>query len=174
MAFTAAASAVAAGSLAVAAMPQDDRRLIELEEKIFEEWRAAKAFEPEIVRLSEIWHAEFKRLADQARDEHSGLGNDEAFRLAGQIPECQEHSRLCELEDTHVGEMEALIKEMWATPAHTSEGRRAKVQVLLVCIMGDGWTSVDEQTEWHELNARNLLIELIGGEPGDRLRDQFA
>jgi hypothetical protein len=70
--------------------------------------------------------------------------------------------------------MEALIKEMWATPAHTPEGRRAKVQVLLVCIMGDGWTSVEEQTEWQELNARNLLIELIGGEPGDRLRDQFA
>jgi hypothetical protein len=68
IAFAAAASAVSAGSLAVVAMPpvQDDRRLIELEEKIFEEWRAAKAFEPEIVRLAEIWQTESRRLYEEA------------------------------------------------------------------------------------------------------------
>jgi hypothetical protein len=54
MAVAAAASAVSAGSLAVAAMPpQDDCRLIELEEKIFVEWNAAREFDPEIIRLAE-------------------------------------------------------------------------------------------------------------------------
>jgi len=33
--------------------------------------------------------------------------------------------------------MDALIKQMFATPAHTAEGRRAKVSVLLGCVMGD-------------------------------------
>ena len=70
--------------------------------------------------------------------------------------------------------MEALIKEMFATPARTPEGRRAKATVLLGCIMGDDWKGVDEETDNPELMARRLLIEFIGGEPGETLCDQFA
>ncbi len=36
------------------------------------------------------------------------------------------------------------------------------------------WSQVEGETEYPERMARNLLIEFIGGEPGDRLRDQFA
>jgi hypothetical protein len=70
--------------------------------------------------------------------------------------------------------MDALIKEMLATPAHTADGRRAKVQVLLVCILGQGWTAIDEQTDYPERMARDLLIEFVGGEPGRMLREQFV
>jgi len=69
--------------------------------------------------------------------------------------------------------MDALVKEMFATPAHTAEGRRAKAEVLLGCIMGDDWRHVDKETDYPELMARKLLIEFIGGEPGESLRDQF-
>ena len=58
---------------------------------------------------------------------------------------------------------------MFATPAHTAEGRRAKVTVLLL-VMGDDWRHADEATEHQELMARNLLIEFIGGEPGGDAR----
>jgi hypothetical protein len=70
--------------------------------------------------------------------------------------------------------MEALIAEMFATPAHTPEGRRAKVMVLLGCISTDDWRSIDEHTDYPILMARKLLIEFVGGEPGEQLRDQFA
>ena len=58
-------------------------------------------------------------------------------------------------------------------PFPGSEGRRAKVSVLLR-VMGDEWCHVDEKTEYQELMARSLLIEFIGGEPGEAMRDQFA
>ncbi len=70
--------------------------------------------------------------------------------------------------------MDDLIKQMFAMPAHTAEGHRAKVTVLLGVILGDDWNRVDEETDYPELMARKLLIEYIGGEPGEMLRDQFA
>ena len=62
--------------------------------------------------------------------------------------------------------MDALVKEMFATPAHTPEGRRAKAEVLLGCIMGDDWRHVDKETDYPELIARKLLIEFIGRRAG--------
>jgi len=70
--------------------------------------------------------------------------------------------------------MEALIEQMFAMPAHTAEGRRAKATVLLGCVLGDDWQRIDEEMDYPELMARRLLIEFIGGEPGEMLRDQFA
>jgi hypothetical protein len=177
----AAASAVAAGSLAVAAMPpapQDDRDLLELEEKIFEEWRAGHAYDAEIFRLSEIWHPESQRLYQESLSREIKAGTyltpQERWALVTDMPECKEHDRLIKLQDEPYARMDALVKQMFATPAHTAEGRRAKVQVLLSCILGDDWRRHDEETGYPELMARRLLIEFIGGEPGEQLRDQFA
>jgi hypothetical protein len=50
--------------------------------------------------------------------------------------------------------MDALVKEMLATPAHTPEGRRAKAEVLLGCIMGDDWRHIDKETDDPELITR--------------------
>jgi hypothetical protein len=40
--------------------------------------------------------------------------------------------------------------------------------------MGSEWKGVDAETDYAELEARNLLIEFVGGEPGQMLRGQFA
>jgi hypothetical protein len=154
--------------------PQDDQRLIELEEKIFEEWNAAHALDPEIIRLAEIWHAEGRRLATEVDQGRCTLSPDERWRLVGEMPECKEHDRLLKLQDEPYARMDAFVNEMFATPARTPEGRRAKAIVLLSVIMGDEWSRVEKETDYPERMARNLLIEFVGGEPGDRLRDQFA
>ncbi len=179
MAFTAAASAVAAGSLAVAAMPaaQDDRKLIELEEKIFEQWWGARAFDSEIMRLAKIWQDDGRRLYEaslSADGMTSSLSPQERWELVTNMPACVEHDRLCDLQEPFLWKLDALIDEMFAMPAHTADGRRAKVQVLLTCMLGADFNSVDEKTDRPQLLARNLLIEFIGGEPGAMLRDQFA
>src|SRR5258708_33715547 len=102
------------------------------------------------------------------------MSAQERWKIVADIPECIEHNRLCELQEPFANKMGALIKQLFATPAHTAEGRRAKVIVLLGCVMGHEWRHVDEKTEYRELMARNLLIEFIGGEPGEAMRDQFA
>jgi hypothetical protein len=155
-----------------------DAILLELEEKIFEQHELATAYDDEIMRLAKIWNAESHRLYQEALAAETRRGiylsPQERWNLVTDIPECIEHNRLCNLQEPFTVKMDALIKQMFATPAHTAEGRRAKVLVLLGCIMGDDWRHVDERTEYREFMARSLLIEFIGGEPGEQMRDQFA
>ncbi len=63
---------------------------------------------------------------------------------------------------------------MWSIPAQTPEGRRAKLLVLLGDIMTDGWSEHDGNVDWDIKMARDLMIEFVGGEPGEQLRDQFS
>jgi hypothetical protein len=90
------------------------------------------------------------------------------------MPERIESTRLIDLQDAFYSRMDALVKQMFATPAHTAEGRRAKATVLLGVIMGDDWRRADEETDYPQMMARRLLIEFVGGEPAAQLRDQFA
>jgi hypothetical protein len=177
------ASAVSATALAAAALPVhpactaslDDSELVKLEGLIFEQYEGACAFDDEILRLSEIWTTESHRLYQEAFSQAGTyLTPKERWALVTDMPESREHSRLCRLQAPFYERMDALVKQMFATPAHTAEGRRAKVTVLLGCILGDDWRHVDAETDYPELMARKLLIELIGGEPGEMLRGQFA
>jgi hypothetical protein len=181
LAVAATASAVSAGSLAVAAMPaapQDDRKLLELEEQIFEQYNGACAFNDEILRLSKIWTDKLIAIRDAAlsREVQAGvhLTANERWVLFTDMPEYREHSRMCELQAPFYERMEALIKQMYATPAYTAEGRHAKVMVLLGVILGEDWRERDEETDYQQLMTRRLLIEFVGGEPGEQLRNQFA
>jgi hypothetical protein len=181
LSLAAAASATAAAAVIAtkaAALSQDDSALLKLEEQIFEQYWGAAQYDDEIARLGEIWHREMNRAYTMSIAEEALTGKhldpQERWALLTDTPECKEQSRLCSLQEPFIRKMEALIEEMFATPAHTAEGRRAKVTVLLSCILGDDWCRVDEETEWRELKARKLLIEFIGGEPGEMLRDQFA
>ena len=181
LAVAAASSAVSAGSLAVAAMPaapQDDRKLLELEEQIFEQYNGACAFNDEILRLSKIWTDKLIAIRDAAlsREVQAGvhLTANERWVLFTDMPEYREHSRMCELQAPFYERMEALIKQMYATPAYTAEGRHAKVMVLLGVILGEDWRERDEETDYQQLMTRRLLIEFVGGEPGEQLRNQFA
>ena len=182
LALTAAASAVSAGSLAVAAMPplqacaQDDSALLALEEKFFEQKELADSYDDEINRLAPIWHAESGRLYDEALREEILTGKfrspEERWALVTNIPECIEHDRLDGLQAVHFNKMDEIIREMWATPAHTPEGRRAKVLVALNLLPSQWRVAGEADYGIHEV--RQLLIEFVGGEPGEQLRDQFA
>jgi hypothetical protein len=45
--------------------------------------------------------------------------------------------------------------------------------VLLSCIIGDDWREHDEAADYEIVQARALLFELVGGEPGEKLRNQL-
>ena len=81
---------------------------------------------------------------------------------------------LCNLQEPFLTKMDALIKQMFAIPAHTAEGRRARATILLGCVLGDDWRGRDEETEYPSGWPANLLIEFVGGELAAQLRDQFA
>ena len=177
------ASAGAAAAVAAVAVPKalasplDDSALVKLEEQIFEQYEGACAFDAEILRLSEIWTAEGRRRYDEALSKEAQAGKyltpEQRWDLVTEMAESKEHDRLCRLRDIHLVKMEALVKQMWAIPALTPEGRRAKVLVALR-LLPDHWREVDEKTDYGVLEARQLLIEFVGGEPGASLRDQFA
>jgi hypothetical protein len=160
------------------ASPQDDSALVKLEEQIFEQYEGACAFDAEMDRLSEIWTDKSLELYNEAlsREAQGGvyLSPQERWALVTDMPECREHNRLDNLQRPFYDRMDALIKQMFAIPAHTAEGRRAKVLVLLGCILGEDWRHADDQTEYAQRMARRLLIDLVGGEPAKQLRDQFA
>jgi hypothetical protein len=63
---------------------------------------------------------------------------------------------------------------MWAIRALTSEGRAAKLRVLLAWLMGDDWRENDSDADYPIREARELMFEFVGGEPAAQLRDQFA
>jgi hypothetical protein len=111
-------------------------------------------------------------MAEPLHPRIDGLAS--ALEHVCKMPEAIDCDRQEHLQAAHHEKMDALIKQMWETPVRTAEGRRAKVQGLLTCVMGAAWTHVDERTDYQELTARNLLCDLIGGEPGGRLREQFA
>jgi hypothetical protein len=173
-----ASAAVAVVASKAVALPQDDSALVKLEEQIFEQYEGACAFDAEIIRLSEIWTTKSHRLYEESLSREAQTGTyltpQERWALVTDMPECREHSRLVELQEPFYARMDALVKHMFATPAHTAEGRRAKATVLLGCILDDDWRRIDDETDYPERMARTMLIEFIGGEPGEMLRDQFA
>jgi hypothetical protein len=185
------AAGVAAGSavlalatsqpIAAASAPAaqlNESTLLKLEEQIFEQYQGATAYDDEIVRLAEIWRPESRRLYEESlsREVQAGtyLTPQQRWALVTDMPERREHERIVTLQEPFYERMDALVKQMFATPAHTAEGRRAKAIVLLGVILDDRWRCVDAETDYPEMMARRLLIEFVGGEPGEMLRDQFA
>jgi hypothetical protein len=96
--FTAAVATVAMAARPALASPADDSALLKLEEQIFEQYWAATAYDDEILRLGEIWHAESERLYKEALSREVQSGNyltpEERWDIVTNIPECIEHSRL--------------------------------------------------------------------------------
>jgi hypothetical protein len=167
-AITGAAVANAAAIISQPALtPPDDGALVKIEEEIFEACEGAAAYDDDIRRASDIWTEEMRRLPE-------GMTPKERCDAVMALPACIEHNRLSMLQEPYYLRMDELIAKMFATPAHTAEGRRAKVAVLLGILLDDDWRGVDAETDRPELLARNLLIEFIGGEPGEMLRGQFV
>jgi hypothetical protein len=143
----AAASAVSVTALAAAAMPVhqeplDDSALLKLEKLVFEQNAAARAYDDEMFRLQDIWMTESKQLHVESLTGRCDLTQQERWDRVSAMPEAKEHERLVGLQRVHDTEMDRLVSEMWATPAHTPEGRRSKLLVLLGCILTDDWRKI--------------------------------
>lgn len=152
-----------------------DTQLLELEEKIFDLIHARDEFNPEISRLQDIWVDESTRLYDETLTGESTLSPSERRAIVSAMPECIEHTRLCNLQRPLDEEAGRLAKRMWDIPAKTPEGRRAKFFVLLAYFMPREWSETSDKIADCDIEyARRLMIEMIGGEPADQLRDQFA
>ena len=173
----AAGATAAVVSTKAIALPADDGALLELEEQIFEQHELATAHDDEMERLAAIWQPESERLYQEALLQEVQAGKyltaQERWARVAVRPVVKAHTRLCRLQEVHFAKMGTLVKQMWAIPALTPEGRRAKVLVAL-CMLPDSWRVVDDEVDYGIREARQLLIELIGGEPGEQLRDQFA
>jgi hypothetical protein len=142
-----AATLAGAPSIAVAALG-DDSQLLALESKIYEAHDAATAYDEDIWRCVHAWRDELERLEAEVEAGRSNLTAHERWELVKQMPEAAEQKRLAGLQDPHYARMDKLIKEMWTIPALTPEGRRAKVEVLLTCIMPNGWQDSDKDADY--------------------------
>jgi hypothetical protein len=151
----------------------DDSRLLEIENEIFELKEKIEAFKPEMVRLQNIWSEEMLRLYRASATGECTLSKEERSAAVVAMPEAIEHARLAKLQKPLQERAYELERQMWSTPARTPEGRRAKVLVLLSTVMADGWRDDDGRADWDIRMARDLLIEFVGGEPAEQLRDQF-
>jgi hypothetical protein len=175
----AAASAVGAGSLAVAAKsapdlpthligclppPQGDSELLQLEQTITEQRRLAQAYDPEIMRLSEIWEGELSRLEAEVNAGRETRTTRERWDAIRAMPESAEHERLVKLQQPHWEAHDAAVELMFSTPASTPQGRAAKASVILG-LMAEYMMSDEEEGDYPLDLVRKLLIEL-GGKPG--------
>jgi hypothetical protein len=153
----------------------DDAKLLELEEKIFDLIHAIDEFNPEISRLQKIWTDEYRRLHDAVLTGESTLSGAEQSAIVRAIPECIEHTRLCNLQRPLDEEAGRLVKQMWEIPATTPEGRRAKFFVLLAYFMPREWSEASNKDADCDIEyARKFMIEMVGGECAEQLREQFA
>jgi hypothetical protein len=167
----AAGAAIIATTPAANALPADDATLLDLERQIFEQHDAAAVYDDEIKKQAKIWTAAQQRLYEESILP-GGLSHKERYDAIAALPSCIEHSRLCRLQDPFMLQKDALVRQMFATPAHTADGRRAKVEVLIFCIMGPDWQR--PEMDYQEEMARALLLEFVGGKPADELREQFV
>ncbi|WP_456802399.1 hypothetical protein [Bradyrhizobium sp. USDA 4474] len=162
--------AIPATSLAAA--PGDDSALLRLEEEVFKHWHAANAHNDEIARLSESRSDVHRRLIEEASAAGRDLDERERWLQYYATPEGQELDRLVTLSDQNWSAMFGLVEKMWDIPAHAEAGRKAKAWVLIACVMD--WRDRDEEMDWRPLMARQLLIDLVGGDAAASMRDQFA
>jgi hypothetical protein len=172
------AAAAPAGSLDATnagpqAVPNPDAELFDLEERIFKHKEAADAIGLRASPLNAIFNAENRRL----HREFEATGSptfDNRKAIIDAMPEFIECMRLRELQQIEWSAAEDLVKQMWAIEAQTPEGRRAKVLVLLGYVMEDDEWRRAFDGAFDVTRARDLIIEFVGGEPAQQLRDQFA
>jgi hypothetical protein len=78
------------------------------------------------------------------------------------------------LQQPHLDAQDELIKNVLSTPALTPKGKLETFFVLPNFIIPDDWREDDERADYDITQARNFMIELIGGEEAEQLREQLA
>jgi hypothetical protein len=142
--------------------------------QLFDLIHAIDEFQEEISRLKEIWTDEMLRLDAAVLTGESTLSRTERSAIVKAMPECIEHERLCNLQRPLDEEVGRLAKQVWEIPAKTPEGRRGKFFVLLAYFMPREWSETKIDADINIEYARKFMIEMIGGEPAEALREQFA
>jgi hypothetical protein len=170
LSITAAASVVSVGALAGAAMPlpaspccfaADDSELLQLEKEILEQRRLAQAYDGNLVRLSEVWQAEYARLDDEFRAGRSVLTTSQRWDIVEATPESKEVERLTTLQHPHWQRHDEAVERMFALPARTAAGRGAKASALLALIAA--FMEIDDNEGYPIDLVRKLLVELRDG-----------
>jgi hypothetical protein len=143
----------------------NDSELLALEKEIFDAREKAQAFDPEIMRLGEIWQAENERLENEFPSltaQHA----QQRWNLVRAMPESTEHDRLVNLAQPHWERHDAAVERMFAIPATSAEGRAAKASVILG-LMAAFMGSLDEDDEGEEypLNFVRLFLVDLAGKP---------
>lgn len=163
-------AATAVGAADGAVLPVDDAALVEMEKALFEHREVINELDPEILRFEQLGRSELKCM----HEEKPELTSEECWERAKTLPAFVEMERLIELQAPHWDAADAIVERMMGMPATTPEGRAAKLWVLLGHVLPAEWRESDEAAEYEVRYTRNFLIELVGGEPGKLLRDQFA
>ena len=116
------------------------------------------------------------RLHDEFEATRTAPTFDERKAIVEAMPEYNECMRLFEMQVRQRKLADDLVKQMWEIKAQTPEGRWAKVLVLPGYVMEDDeWRYTNAGVEPYDITrARDLLIEFVGGEASEQLRDQFA
>ena len=150
----------------------DDSRLLEIENEIFELKEEIEKFHPELARLQEIWTDEMVRLC---RAPLAAKQRRAPCRRRGYAGVHRAQSISQTAEALHRSGPSVNRSDVVDTPACTAEGKRAKVLVLFGYIMCDDvWRENNADADWDIKQARDLMIELVGRQPSAQLRDQFA
>jgi hypothetical protein len=87
--------------------------------------------------LEDILDVENHRLHDDFEATRTGPTFSERKAIVEGMPEYLECMRLRPLQGNEREAADTLVKQMWAIPAQTAEGRRAKVSVLLSFVLDD-------------------------------------
>jgi hypothetical protein len=111
--------------------------LVKLEEQILRHKAAIDKMEAEIGPLEDILDVENHRLHDDFEATRTGPTFSERKAIVEGMPEYLECMRLRPLQGNEREAADTLVKQMWAIPAQTAEGRRAKVSVLLSFVLDD-------------------------------------
>ncbi len=150
----------------------DDGALLKLEEQIFEHKEAISKLEPEAERLAGVWSKEDHRMHDEFEATQTGPTFDERRAIVETMPEFEECMRLRGLQEREREAAEADV----GNRSPDTRGPAGKTDCATrIC---DGERRVARRqaagVAFDVTLARDLMIELFGGEPGAQLQAQFA
>jgi hypothetical protein len=119
-----------------------------------------------------IWSGESRRLHRAALRGECKLTSEEQWAVVKAMPEAKEQTRLMDELRPHYEAPDELINQMWAIPGSNPGGKGCKNYGANLLCHGGNWREGDGAAGYDiPPRARDLMIELVGGEPAAQLRD---
>jgi hypothetical protein len=145
----------------------DDSELLQLEQEILEQRRLAQAYDPEIMRLSEIWTDENSRLAGEIDAGRLNMTPQQRYAAVMAMPENKEHDRLVDLQKPYWEKHDAAVERLFSIPAQTAEGRAAKASAVLGLMAAFMGVLDDDEGDDYPINFIHKFLIELGGKPGE-------